>query len=60
MEGVQIRHVKTGKILTVTDKKYPDEDWGQGMREVAGANPRVGNNKWKVEFNRVPNYGRKR
>ena len=59
MEGVQIRHVKTGKMLTVTDKTYPEGDWGEGMKEVAGAKPMVGNNKWKVGFNRIPKYGEK-
>ena len=57
MEGVQLRHVKTGKFLTVTGKTYPDGSWGDGMKEVAGAKPMVGNNKWKVGFNRIPNYG---
>ena len=59
MQGVQIRHVKTGKLLSVTDKTYPDGSWGDGMKEVAGAKPMVGNNKWKVGFIRIPNYGEK-
>jgi dolichyl-phosphate-mannose--protein O-mannosyl transferase len=57
MEGVQLRHVKAEKSLTVTGKTYPDGSWGDGMKEVAGAKPMVGNNKWKVGFNRIPNYG---
>ena len=59
MEGVQLRNVKTGKLLSVTDKTYPDESWGDGMKEVAGAKPMEGNNQWKVGFNRIPNYGEK-
>ena len=55
--GVQLRHVSSGRMLTVTGKKYPDDDWGEGMGEVAGARAGVGNNKWKVGFYRTPNYG---
>ena len=58
--GVQLRHVNSGRMLTVTGKKYPDDDWGEKMREVAGARSGVGNNKWKVGFYRTPNYGEKK
>ena len=57
MEGVQIRHVTTGQLLTVTNKTYPDGDWGEEMKEVAGADLMLGNNKWKVGFYRIPSYG---
>ena len=59
MEGVQLRHVKTGKLLSVTDKRYPEGDWGEGMAEVVGTNKASGRNKWKVGFNRIPNYSRR-
>ena len=60
LDGVQLRHVQTGKMLTVTDEAYPDEDWGGGMREVAVAKPGVWNSRWKVGSYRFPNYGEKK
>ena len=58
MEGVQIRHVNTGKLLSVTDKKYPEGDWGEGMAEVVGTKKAIGTDKWKVGFTRIPNYSK--
>ena len=56
--GVQLRHVKTGKLLAVTKKKYSEGDWGDGMGEVAGAKSHIGSNKWKVGFTRVPEFSK--
>ena len=55
--GVQLRHVKSGRLLTVTGKRYPDDDWGEGMGEVAGGKSGVGSSQWRVGFFRTPNYG---
>ena len=35
MKGVQLVHLSTGKILTVTDNRYPG--WGDNMTEVVTA-----------------------
>ena len=59
MEGVQLRHVKTGKLLAVTKEKYPQGDWGEGMSEVVvGAQNPVDANKWKIGFHRLPRYSK--
>ena len=54
---MRLRHVNTGKFLSVTEHLLPDT-WGQGMREVVGSS----SNKasfWRVAFSRRPSAGRR-
>ena len=56
MKDVQLVHVSTRKILSVTGEKYPA--WGENMTEVvtAKADKMVGDNKWTADFIRYPKY----
>ena len=57
MKGVQLVHVTTRKILTVSDNKYPD--WGENMTEVVTTEDnRILVNKWTVDFIRYPKYSK--
>ena len=55
---VMLRHVTTGSYLTVTDKMYP-EDWGEGLREVAGSSSKrdLPRSRWRVVLTRPPSGG---
>ena len=56
MKDVQLVHVSTRKVLSVTGERYPD--WGENMTEVvtAKADKMVGDNKWTADFIRYPKY----
>ena len=46
--SLRLRHVKTGKFLSVTEHLLPDT-WGQGMREVVGSSSNKAS-YWRVAF----------
>ena len=52
---LRLRHVKTGKFLSVTDHLLPDT-WGEGMREVVGSSSNKAS-YWSVTFSRRPRAG---
>ena len=51
---VRLRHVSTGKFLSVTEHLLPE--WGGGTREVAGASS-TDASYWRVGFSRPPRAG---
>ena len=54
---LRLRHVKTGKFLSVTEHLLPDT-WGQGMREVVGSSSSK-DSYWRVAFSRRPSAGKR-
>ena len=52
---LRLRHVKTGKFLSVTDHLLPDT-WGEGMKEVVGSSSNKAS-YWSVTFSRRPRAG---
>ena len=52
---VRLRHVKTGKFLSVTEHLLPDT-WGEGIREVVGSSSNKAS-YWRVAFSRRPRAG---
>ena len=57
MNGVKLIHVSTGKVLTVTNNKYPE--WGDNMTEVVTKDlKKSGQDLWTVDFIRYPKYSK--
>ena len=54
--SLRLRHVKTGKFLSVTEHFLPDT-WGEGMREVVGSSSNKAS-YWRVAFSRRPRAGK--
>ena len=55
MEGVQLVHVSTGKVLSISEKMYPE--WGNNMTEVVTAeHSKSGHSSWTVDLIRYPRY----
>ena len=55
MEGVKLVHVTTGKVLAVTENKYPE--WGENMTEVVTTDPtQSGQHLWTEDFIRYPKF----
>ena len=54
--SLRLRHVKTGKFLTVTEHLLPDT-WGGRMREVVGSSSNKAS-YWRVVFSRRPRAGK--
>ena len=55
MNGAQLIHVSTGKMLTVTNNRYPD--LGDNMTEVVTKDPNhSGHDLWSADYIRYPKY----
>ena len=55
MEGVQLVHMSTGKVLSISEKRYPE--WGVNMTEVVTADlSKSGHSSWTVDLLRYPRY----
>ena len=57
MTGVKLVHQTTGRVLAVTEEKYPT--WGENMAEVVTTESTESDHSaWRVDFIRYPKYSK--